>query len=138
MRVTRRQAVSGGLAGAALAVLPIRLHAGVDEAIAAFTGGTTASMGDLSLTAPEIAENGGSVTVGLSCPGAEAIRLIAPANPNPEVCTLHFGPLTGAHDATIRIRMADSQELVALARMPDGSFRKATAQVFVTVGACVG
>ncbi len=138
MRLTRRDAVRGGFTGAAVALLPIRLHAGVEEAVEAFTGGAAARTADLTLIAPEIAENGSSVTIELRCPGAEEILLIAPANPNPEVCNLRFGPLTGNHDATIRIRMAESQELVALARMPDGTFRRASAQVFVTVGACTG
>ncbi len=138
MGVTRRQAVSGVLTGAAIAVMPLRLHAAIEDDVAAFTGGAPTSAEGLRLVAPEIAENGSSVTIELSCPGAEAIRLIAPANPTPEVCTLHFGPLTGAHDATIRIRLAESQEIVALARMPDGTYRQATAQILVTVGSCVG
>ena len=138
MQLTRRQAVSLGLGAATITLLPLRAGAAIDDAIAAFTGGAPAIDGDLVLTAPEIAENGSSVGVEVSCPGAEAIHLLAPANPNPEVFTVHFGPLAGTHDASVRIRMADSQELVALARMPDGSFRRATALVRVTVGGCVG
>lgn len=138
MQMTRRQAVALGLSGAAIALLPLRASAALDDMIAEFTGGTTPTEGDLVLTAPEIAENGNAVGIEVSCPGAESIRLLAPANPNAEVCTFHFGPLAGSHDASIRIRMAETQEVIALAKMQDGTFRQATALVRVTIGGCGG
>jgi sulfur-oxidizing protein SoxY len=138
MQLTRRRAVALGLGGAAIALLPLRANAAVEDMIADFTGGTAPTEGDLVLIAPEIAENGNAVGIEVSCPGADEIRLLAPANPNPEVCTFHFGPLSGAQDASIRIRMAETQEIIALAKMPDGSFRQATALVRVTIGGCGG
>jgi sulfur-oxidizing protein SoxY len=138
MQLTRRRAVALGFGGAAIALLPLRANAAVEDMIADFTGGTTPTEGDLVLIAPEIAENGNAVGIEVSCPGAESIRLLAPANPNPEVCTFHFGPMAGSHDASIRIRMAETQEIIALAKMPDGSFRQATALVRVTIGGCGG
>lgn len=138
MRLTRRGAVKLGLYGAAIALMPLRASAAIEDMIAEFTGGATPTDGDLVLIAPEIAENGNAVGIEVSCPGAEEIRLLAPANPNPEVCTFHFGPLAGAQDASIRIRMAETQEIIALAKMPDGSFRQATALVRVTIGGCGG
>ena len=59
MHITRRNAMALGLGGIAAAALPARLWAAkLDDAVAAYTGGATAGEGGLTLTAPEIAENG--------------------------------------------------------------------------------
>lgn len=137
MQITRRQALMLGVAGSALAFMPAPGHAAT-EMIERFTGGAPTGSGDLVLIAPEIAENGASVTVEVECPGATAIRLLAPANPNPEVCTFTFGPLAGDTHVTTRIRMSETQEVIALAQMADGSFQQATAMVRVTIGGCGG
>lgn len=138
MEFTRRDTLSLGLAGVALAVLPVAARAEAQALIEQFTGGAPTGAGQLTLIAPEIAENGNSVTIEVSCPGAEAIRLLAPANPNPEVCTFRFGPLAGNTAVTTRIRMADTQEIIALAQMADGSFQQTSALVRVTIGGCGG
>ena len=136
--ISRRNLLAVGAAGAGLALLPLAASAESDALVAQFTGGAPTREGPLRLEAPELAENGNSVSVTLDCPGAEAIRLYAPANPNPEVCTFHFGPLAGSQRATTRIRMAETMELIAVARMPDGGFIEARARVEVTAGGCVG
>lgn len=138
MEFSRRDTLSLGLAGVALAVLPATARAETEALIERFTGGAPTSSGQLTLIAPEIAENGNSVAVEVRCPGATAIRLLAPANPNPEVCTFRFGPLAGDTSATTRIRLADTQEIVALAEMADGSFQRTSALVRVTIGGCGG
>ncbi|WP_333831351.1 thiosulfate oxidation carrier protein SoxY [Pararhodobacter sp.] len=139
MRLSRRRTLTLGMAGAAIAMLPLRgrAEAGqIDALIARFTDGAQTSPGALVLEAPRVAENGASVSVTVDCPGAVSIRLLAPANPTPELGTFTFGPLAGSQRVSTRIRLAESQEVIALARMTDGSFAEARAHVSVTISGC--
>lgn len=139
MNITRRDAVAMGLGATAVALLPLRLSAATaEEAIAAFTGGATPGEGNVTLTAPEIAENGNTVPISVEAPGALAIAVFATGNPNAEVCTFNFGPAAGAQYAATRIRLAGTQDVVAVAKMPDGSFIKTSKTVKVTIGGCGG
>lgn len=114
------------------------MAAKVDEAIAAFTAGAAVSAEGITLTAPEIAENGNTVPVSVEAPGAVAIMLLAAGNPTPGVCTFAFGPGSGVHTAATRIRLATTQDVIALAKMADGSIRQAQTTVKVTIGGCGG
>ncbi len=138
MTFTRRETLAIGLGGVAALALPMQAAAMVDDKIAAFTGGADVGEGGLTLTAPEIAENGNTVPVEVSAPGAVSILLLAAGNPNPDVCTFNFGPLAGAQSASTRIRLARTQEVVAVAKMADGSFVRAAQEVKVTIGGCGG
>jgi sulfur-oxidizing protein SoxY len=123
MDVSRRQFVGTGLvAAAAFFGLPrIASAQDLDEAINAFTGGASVADDGITLIAPEIAENGNTVPIEVDAPGAEAIMVLAAGNPNPDVCTFNFGPLSGRQAASTRIRLAGEQDVIAIARMPDGS-----------------
>lgn len=103
-----------------------------------FTGGAPIADGGVELTAPEIAENGNTVPLAVSAPGATQILLLAPENPFAGVMLARFGPAAGSRRLATRIRMAKTQELIALARLEDGSIHRATATVKVTVGGCGG
>ncbi|WP_417257640.1 thiosulfate oxidation carrier protein SoxY [Celeribacter sp.] len=138
MKLTRRDALALGLGATAASLLPFRAYAAADEAIAAFTGGSEMGEGGITLTAPEIAENGNTVPVSVDAPGATSILLLATGNPTPGVATFNFGPLAGSQAASIRIRLAGTQDVVAIAKMADGSFVKATSTVKVTIGGCGG
>ena len=140
MTMTRRGALTMGAGLAALAALPALpvLAATGDEAMMAFTGGATPGEGGIFLTTPEIAENGNTVPVSVSAPGAVAIALFAAGNPNPEVGVFSFGPLAASQSATTRIRLAGTQDVVAIAKMADGSFVQARNEVKVTIGGCGG
>ncbi|MCC5983203.1 MAG: thiosulfate oxidation carrier protein SoxY [Rhodobacteraceae bacterium] len=140
MNISRRHVLAVGSAGLAVTLLPMPAQAAVDagELIARFTGGAAPVDGPLTITAPQIAENGNAVGVEVACPGAKSIRILAPANPNPEVCTVHFGPRAGSHMLSTRIRMAETMDVIALAEMEDGSFVQASARVRVTIGGCGG
>ena len=138
MKLTRRDAMAVGLGATVVAMLPLRATAAADEAIAAFTGGAAAGEGDITLPAPEIAENGNTVPIGVSAPGAVSIILLAAGNPNPDVCSFNFGPAAGAQSASTRIRLAGTQDVVAVAQMADGSFIQTTQSVKVTIGGCGG
>lgn len=139
MQVTRRDVMVMGAGAAALAMLPaLPASAAADEAIAAFTGGADVMDGGVDLTAPEIAENGNTVPMEVAAEGATAIVLIASGNPSPTVATFKFGPAAGASRAATRIRLAGTQDVIAVAKMADGSFHKATKNVKVTIGGCGG
>ena len=128
---------SGTLAFAAFTGLPAFASL-TDEAIAAITGGANIVEGGVDLTAPEIAENGNTVPIEVSAPGAVSISLLAAGNPTPKVATFNFGPLSGSRAGSTRIRLAGTQEVIAIAKMEDGTFHRASATVKVTIGGCGG
>ncbi|MEO0360181.1 MAG: thiosulfate oxidation carrier protein SoxY [Pseudomonadota bacterium] len=139
MELTRRNAMLLGAAAFAAAATPFRASASLgDEAIAAFTGGAEIGEGGLTLTAPEIAENGNTVPIAVDAPGAAEILVLAMGNPTPSVATFKFGALAASQSASTRIRLAETQEVVAIAKMADGSFVKASSTVKVTIGGCGG
>ena len=138
MEFSRRDTLAMGLGAAALTVLPFQVNAAADDAIAAFTGGADVGEGGLTLTAPEIAENGNTVPVSVDAPGAASILLLATGNPTPGVAEFKFGPLAASQSASTRIRLAGTQEVVAIAKMGDGSFVRAASTVKVTIGGCGG
>ncbi|MBK6468059.1 MAG: thiosulfate oxidation carrier protein SoxY [Paracoccaceae bacterium] len=139
MNLNRRKALWVGLGGVAVAAMPgLASAATVDELTAAFTGGAAPGSGGITLTAPEIAENGNTVPVSVSAPGAVAIMLLATGNPEPAVATFTFGPAAGSQMAATRIRLAKTQDVMALAKMADGSIVQAQATVKVTIGGCGG
>ncbi len=136
MAPTRRDVLRSGAAAALL--LPAAGAAasnGFEDAIARFTGGAQPADGGVVLDVPEIADNGGAVPVRVAADGARRIALFAQANPYPGVAVFAFGPLAPPQ-ATIRIRLARSQKVIAIAEMADGTFRQATRRVAVTVGGC--
>ena len=140
MELTRRKVLaigSGAFALASLTGLPA-LASLTDEAIAALTGGAEIGEGAVTLTAPEIAENGNTVPISVDAPGAVEITLYADGNPVPSVATFKFGPLSASRSASTRIRLAKTQNVVAVAKMEDGSFQMAKTEVKVTIGGCGG
>jgi sulfur-oxidizing protein SoxY len=138
MEFSRRDTLALGLGAAALTVLPIQVNAAAEDAIAAFTGGADVAEGGVNLTAPEIAENGNTVPISVDAAGATSIMLLATGNPTPGVATFNFGELAGSQSASTRIRLAGTQDVVAIAKMADGSFAKASSTVKVTIGGCGG
>jgi sulfur-oxidizing protein SoxY len=110
----------------------------VNETISKFTGGAEVVPGDIILDTPEIAENGNTVPIEVSAPGAASIMLLAAGNPVPAVATFNFGPLSGSRSGNTRIRLIKTQEVMAIAKMEDGSFKSTQATVKVTIGGCGG
>lgn len=151
MQLTRRQTL--GLAGgaAALAVTGFQITPAfasaedVTKHIMEFTGGKEPAEGKVSLNAPEIAENGNTVPISVSVESAmsgddlvESVMLVADGNPNPAVATFHFTELSGKAEATTRMRLAKTQNVIAVAKMKDGSVFSDTKLVKVTIGGCGG
>ena len=140
MELTRRNMMvlgSGAFLATGLGGLPAFATA-TDDAIAEFTGGAEVGEGGVTLNAPEIAENGNTVPIDVAAPGAVAIALFADGNPLPGVVTFKFGPLNPTRAASTRIRLAGTQNVIAVAQMEDGSFTTTQAAVKVTIGGCGG
>lgn len=138
MSFTRRDTLLMAMGSAVAAFIPVKAFANVDADIQAFTGGAEIGSGGITLVAPEIAENGNTVPIEVDAPGAVAIMVLATGNPTPAVGTFKFGPLAGGQSASTRIRLAGTQDVVAIAKMPDGSFVRASQEVKVTIGGCGG
>jgi sulfur-oxidizing protein SoxY len=114
------------------------------EAIRALVGGGTLRKGRVKLDLPPLVENGNAVPLTVTVDSAmsamdrvRAIHVIAEKNPQPVVAVLRFGPRAGRAAASTRIRLADSQTVVAVAEMADGSFWSGSAEAVVTMSACV-
>jgi len=139
MTMNRRDVLvvgAGAVAAASFAGTVAR--AAVEDDIAAFTGGAATGEGGITLTAPEIAENGNTVPIEVSAPGAVTIAIFAEGNPVPPVAYFTFGALNPNQAAGTRIRLARSQNVIAVAKMADGSFVQTSAAVKVTIGGCGG
>ena len=139
MQFTRRTMLMSGVAAVAVSGLGVMpAYAALDDEIAKITGGAETVEGALSITAPEIAENGNTVPIEVSAPGAKSVSIFADGNPVPNVATFNFGPLNASRSASTRIRLAGTQNVVAVAAMEDGTFQRASAEVKVTIGGCGG
>ena len=138
MSLTRRDTFGLALGARALTVLPFRANASVDDLISEFTGGADIGDSGVELTAPEIAENGNTVPISVDAPGASEILVLAAGNPTPAVATFSFGPLAGSRMASTRIRLAGTQDVIAVAKLEDGSFARTAKTVKVTIGGCGG
>ena len=113
-------------------------------AIKAFTGGALPRPGRVTLDVAQLVDNGNTVpiTVRVDSPMSAADHVLAIAvfnerNPETNVATFTLGPRAGKAEVSTRIRMATSQRLVAVARMSDGSYWSHSADVVVTLAACV-
>ena len=136
---------AGMLGAAAFRAPPALAKNDVDEAIKKFTGGKTPAQAKVKLDLPEIAENGNTVpmTVSVESPMTEQshvtdVLVVANENPRSGVVTFHFTPASGVAEANTRIRLAATQDVIAVAKMNDGSFYMASKQVKVTIGGCGG
>ena len=138
MNFTRRETMAVSGAALVATVLPLKLMASTPDLISGVTGGIDASGDGISLTAPEIAENGNTVPISIDAPGAVAITVLAAGNPTPGVAKFNFGAGSGSQSCTTRIRLAGTQDVIAVAEMADGSFSAAHQTVKVTIGGCGG
>ena len=138
MNFTRRETMAVSGAALVATVLPLKLMASTPDLISGVTGGVDASGDGISLTAPEIAENGNTVPISIDAPGAVAITVLAAGNPTPGVAKFNFGVGSGSQSCTTRIRLAGTQDVIAVAEMGDGSFSAAYQTVKVTIGGCGG
>ena len=149
-RSTRRRflALTGG--AAVLGAMPIvaakparATPALMATAMRDVTGSAVVRAGKVKLDVPPLVENGNTVpmTVSVTSPmtaedHVKSIHVFVEKNPQPNVGNFVLGPHAGRAQVSTRIRLADSQKIVAIAKMSDGSFWSATVDVVVTLAAC--
>jgi sulfur-oxidizing protein SoxY len=152
MRTTRREFLV--LAAASLA--PLAANAQIDPDMAAnrraafqaalkkIVGDSPVRKGRVKLTLPPLIDNGNSVplTVAVESPMTEAdhvktIHVLTEKNPLPDVVGAVLGPRAGRATLSTRVRLADTQTVTAIAQLSDGSFWSDTAEVVVTLSACL-
>ena len=114
------------------------------EMVEPITQGAGLQRKNVTLSAPILADNGTlvPVTVHVTSPMTEQdhvshIYLLSSRNPVMQVAAFSLGPWSGRAEISTRVRLAGSQQLLALARLSDGQFRYAAAEVIVTESACV-
>jgi sulfur-oxidizing protein SoxY len=113
--------------------------------IAKFTGGKTAETGKISIELPEIAENGNTVPLSVSVDApmtaddyVSEVMVVSEGNPRPGVALFHFTPMSGKAEASTRIRLATTQNIIAVAKTSKGQLFTAKKLVKVTIGGCGG
>jgi sulfur-oxidizing protein SoxY len=147
---TRRQFL--GLAGgvAALGAVPMvtlrpaqATPAMLAAAIRNVVGGAVVRTGKVKLDIPQLVENGNTVpmTVSVTSPMTpddyvKSIHVFNEKNPQPNIGNFYLGPRAGRGQISTRIRLADSQKIVAIAQLSDGSFWSASIDIVVTLAAC--
>jgi len=147
---TRREVLLSAtmiLAGVAAPVMlrPARATpAEMKAEIAKLVGEATVTEGKVKLDIPPLVENGNTVpcTVSVESPmtpadHVKAIHVFNEKNPQPNVISCYFGPRAGRAAVATRIRLVDTQNVVAIAELSDGSFWSASVEVIITLGACL-
>lgn len=106
--------------------------------------GATPKRGGILLDLPSISQDGSSIslTVEVESPMTEEdyveeLHLFAAGNPTPRIATVRFTPRAGRARISTRVRLDDSQPVVALARTSDGEWRITHQDVRVTVSGCL-
>jgi sulfur-oxidizing protein SoxY len=142
MTLRRRSLLAG-----AITVLPFAAQATPDALAAAIkevTGGAPLHEGKVTLDMPPLIENGNAVplTVRVASPMTaddyvKVIHVFNEKNPQPHVFNAWLSPANGQARIATRIKLADSQKVVAIAETSKGEFLAAHADVIVTIAACV-
>ena len=116
----------------------------MEAAIRALVGEAELKSGRVALDISPLVENGNAVpvTVTVDSPMTPAdhvktIALFNERNPQPHVAVFHLGPRAGRARVATRMRLATSQTVVAVAALSDGSVWSASAEVIVTLAACI-
>jgi sulfur-oxidizing protein SoxY len=147
-RPTRRDLL-GAIAGAGIVsvicIEPSRATpASMKAAIRNVVGEASVKKGKVRIDVPPLVENGNlvSLTIDVDSPmtpndHVKAIHVFNELNPQPNVISVHIGPRAGRAKISTRFRLADTQTVVAIAEMSDGSFYSASADVVVTLAACL-
>jgi sulfur-oxidizing protein SoxY len=113
------------------------------SAIRNLVGEAPVRTGKVKLDIPPLVENGNTVPMMVSVASpmtaedhVKSLHVFNEKNPQPNVGNFHLGPRAGRAQVSTRIRLADSQKVVAIAQLSDGSFWSATTEVVVTLAAC--
>ena len=143
---TRREILAAGAGVLALIVArPARATPeSMAAAIKAFAGEAEIRSGRVKLEIPPLVENGNSVplTVAVDSPMTQqdyvkSIAIFNERNPQPNVALFYLSPRSGRAAVSTRIRLGDSQNIVVIAQLSDGTFWSDKAELIVTLPACV-
>jgi len=144
---TRRSFLIGAGGLAFVTVLPREGRAtpeAMKAAIKKVIGDAPLRKGKVKLDVPPIVENGNSVTLEVSVDSpmtandyVKAIHVFNEKNPQPNIIGARLGPRAGRAQLSTRVRLADSQNLIAIAEMSDGTFYSDDVDVVVTIAACL-
>ncbi len=114
------------------------------QAIRKLTGGKAVTPGKVKLNLPPLVENGHLVPLSVSVDSpmsaaehVKAIHIFTERNPLPEMATFRLGPRAGRASVATRVRLADTQNVVAIAELSDGTFWSDSAHLIVTLAACL-
>ena len=144
-RVTRRALLSAAaLASLALAATRTVRAADPDTGLVAEIFGSIPATSDrLRLDMPRRFPNGYTVPLAfeVESPMTEvdyvrSVHVLAPRNPLQRVISFHFTPLSGRARVSTRIRLAEPQNVIAVAEMSDGSLMMQKTWVEVEVNGC--
>ena len=151
MNISRRNTFKIGIGGLALSLFGMPVVSAyastelANEAIKKFAGDTKINEGTFTLNTPEIAENGNTVPISIEIESpmseddhVKSVAIFADGNPNPEVVTFNFTAVSGVAAAKTRIRLAKTQNIIAVAKMSNGSIEMVKNPVKVTIGGCGG
>lgn len=110
----------------------------LDETVKALGGASAAQSGDITITAPDIAENGAVVPVGVSSkiPNTQGVYILVEKNPNALAAGFTIPSGTEPSVAT-RIKMGQTSNVHAVVKA-DNKFYVTTKEVKVTLGGCGG
>jgi sulfur-oxidizing protein SoxY len=113
-------------------------------AIGEIVGDAPVHQGKVKLEVPPLVENGNAVplTISVDSPMTEgehvkSIHVFNEKNPQPNVASFYLGPRAGRAQVSTRIRLADSQKVIAIAQLSDDSFWSDNVDVVVTLAACL-
>ncbi len=145
---SRRDFLHQTFAGATIALAPISLKAAPISIVESITNifGSNKQIEEnrVKLKLPPLTENGNSVTMSVEVTSpmtsndfVESIHIFSEVNPLPNIATFYLTPATGTARVVTRIRLADSQTLVAVAAMNDGSLWSGSSETIVTLAACL-
>jgi sulfur-oxidizing protein SoxY len=138
--------VAAGLGlGSVIAIQPARATpAETQEAIRKVVGSARVNPGKVKLELPPLIENGNAVplAVTVDSPMTEAnhvraVHVFTEKNPQPNVASFHLGPRAGRARVATRVRLANSQSVVAICELSDGTFWSDSADIVVTLAACL-
>jgi sulfur-oxidizing protein SoxY len=132
-------------AGAALIVRPAQATpTSMAVAMRRVLGEAEPKPGKIKLTLPPLVENGNSVAMSVKVDSpmtakdhVKAIHVFSEQNPLPDIISVTLGPRAGKAEIQTRVRMADTQTVIAIAEMSDGSFWSDKVDVVITIGACL-
>jgi len=147
---TRREFLiaTGGLAGgigfASCAVDAQATPLEMMEAVRKVVGDAPVRPGRVKLDVPPLIDNGNAVPLSVAVESpmtqadhVKAIHVFTERNPLPNVLSAYFGPRSGRARIATRVRLADTQTVLAIAQLSDGSYWSDSAHVVVTLSACL-